>query len=72
MKTRTRQLTAVPILHPLFAILAAGALAAGCATPPAPPSFPEVGALPAKPELPDPLVMMDGERVKSRDRKSTV
>jgi hypothetical protein len=29
--------------------------------------FPEVGALPSRPELPDPLVMLNGERVRTRE-----
>lgn len=64
MKIRTRQRPAVPFLHPLPAILAACALA-GCATHSAPRTFPDVGALPARPEMPDPLTTMDGERIKS-------
>ena len=40
-------------------------LLGGCATQPSR-SFPEAATLPAQTELPDPLVMLDGQRVTSR------
>jgi hypothetical protein len=48
--------------HPAFwLVLAATAVAA------APPDFPDADHLPARPEMPDPLVMADGSKVSSRE-----
>ncbi|HWW01960.1 MAG TPA: hypothetical protein VNZ64_19830 [Candidatus Acidoferrum sp.] len=65
MRTRTTQRDPACILHSLFWILATAAMAAVCSTSPVHYTFPDAGALAAKPGLPDPLTMMDGERVKS-------
>ncbi|MGA2862853.1 MAG: acetylxylan esterase [Verrucomicrobiota bacterium] len=41
-------------------------LLAGCATSPAPRSWPDLSSLPPQPGLPDPLVMLDGRRVSTK------
>src|SRR3954468_5461280 len=43
--------------------LAALALAFARGPPPAPPAFPDAEHLPSRPEMPDPLVALDGTRV---------
>src|ERR1041384_4591093 len=41
---------------------------AGCSTPPTRPPFPEASILPPQAALPDPLVLLDGRRVTSREQ----
>ncbi len=66
---RTMKTSCLKIAAPLALL---GCLLAGCHTTVQPrsvyrpPPFPEAAALPAQPSLPDPLVMFDGRRVKSR------
>jgi dienelactone hydrolase len=43
-------------------------LLGGCATSSTPMNFPEASALAPQPSLPDPLVMLDGRRVQSREQ----
>jgi hypothetical protein len=59
-----RTLAAVGMAEP---IIVAGLILLGTA-PAAAAKFPEVGKLPAQPEMPDPLVMFDGERVASKEQ----
>jgi hypothetical protein len=39
-----------------------------CTTQPSPPSFPEASALPVQSQMPDPLVLMNGHRVTSKEQ----
>lgn len=57
------------MIQPLLVILAAVALfIEGCATQPERIFFPEFSALPPQAAFPDPLVMLDGRRVTSREQ----
>jgi (4-O-methyl)-D-glucuronate---lignin esterase len=54
------------ILKPIVPTLALACLLVGCATEPRQYSFPDVSSLASRSDMPDPLVMLDGEQVRTR------